>query len=83
MTVNIKNKNRVPLKQWRKWGVHARDVFNQTYAFIHDNPRLMTHPKMTKVKPEHWKTIAWNAGWIAADAVTRDVPNPRDVVTVR
>lgn len=68
------NANRVPIKQWRKWSPDARAVFNRVYEFVHDNPRLMTHPKMEKVAPAHWKTIAWNSAWIAADAVMDQVP---------
>lgn len=70
----MRNSNRVPKKQWRKWSGVARRVFNATYSFIHDNPDLMQHPGAPKPKPFHWKTVAWNAAWIAADAVDDSIP---------
>ena len=76
----MKNQNRVPAKQWRKWTARARRVFNETYKFIHNNPDLMTHPDAPPPRPFHWKTVAWNAAWIAADAVDKSIPT--DVVTL-
>lgn len=67
----MKNRNRVPTKQWRKWSAKAHDVFNEVYSFAYDNPDLMTHPAAPKPKPLYWKTVAWNAAWIAADAVDK------------
>jgi hypothetical protein len=64
-----RNVNRVPRSQWRKWSKEARAVFNRVYSFMFDNRDLMLHPKQDKPKPAHWKTTAWNAAWIAADAV--------------
>ena len=63
------NRNRVPKKEWHKWSAGARRVFNHVYTFVHSNPDLMNHPDAPKPKPFHWKTVAWNAAWIAADAV--------------
>ena len=74
MTVNIKNVNRVPLKQWRKWSVSARSVFNDCYDFYINNQSIMNHPKAQKLKPYYWKTISWNAAWIAADATDGTIP---------
>lgn len=68
------NQYRVPVKQWRKWSEAARAVFNRVYDFVVNNPELMTHPKADKLKPFHLKTIAWNTGWIAADAVDDKIP---------
>ena len=70
----MSHRNRVPKKQWRTWSLQARRVFNDTYSFIHDNPDLMQHPAAPKPKPFHWKTVAWNAAWIAADAVDDSIP---------
>lgn len=69
------NKNRVPAKQWRKWSGMARWVFNDTYNFIYNHEREMNHPKQPKHLLLHWKTLAWNAAWIAADAVDDTVPD--------
>lgn len=69
-----KNLYRVPVKQWRKWSEAARAVFNRVYDFVLSNPDVMNHPKAEKLKPMHWKTVAWNTGWIAADAVDDEIP---------
>lgn len=68
------NHNRVPQKVWLKWSVTARTVFNRTYDFMMNNQGVMLHPKMEKPSPQHWKTICWNAAWIAADAVDNALP---------
>ena len=61
------NKNRVPKAQWKKWSDKAHEMFNDIYEMVYDNQRLITHPKMTQVSPAHWKTVAWNTAWLAAD----------------
>jgi len=71
----MRNLYRVPKKQWRKWSDLARKVFNATYNFMMDNTKVMIHPKSPMPKPVHFKTIAWNAAWIAADAVDDVIPN--------
>ena len=76
----VRNQNRVPRAQWRKWTNAARRVFNDTYAFMMKNPDLITHPAMPKPKPFHWTTLAWNAAWIAADALNGELPT--EVITV-
>lgn len=71
MTHNV---NRVPKKQWMKWSPKAREVFNRVYRFAIANQDLMTHPKQERAAPFHWKTVAWNAAWIAAGAVDNTIP---------
>ena len=53
---------------WKKWSKNARQVFNMTYRFMRDNQDLMIHPNTKKVPGLQWKTTAWNAAWVAADA---------------
>ena len=65
----MKNYNKVPKKQWCDWSNKAKEVFNKTYDFFYYNQKLITHPKMGTVCGDYWKTISWNAAWIAADAV--------------
>jgi hypothetical protein len=69
-----KNLYKVPSKAWRGWNAMARAVFNRVYDFSMENFSLMSHPKMERPKPAHWKTLSWNAAWIAADAVMDDIP---------
>ena len=70
-----RNTNRVPRRQWDRWSGASRRVFNAVYKFMLDNPWVMRHPKQTAVSPAHWKTTAWNAAWIAADAVDDRLPD--------
>jgi hypothetical protein len=65
----MENLYRVSKKQWKKWSPLARAVFNDVYSLMYDNPTLFKHPKDVEVKHLYWKTTAWNAAWIAAEAV--------------
>lgn len=58
----------VPMKQWTKWGVLARQVFNEVYSSMVGNQWVFLHPRQEKMSRSHWKTTAWNAAWTAADA---------------
>lgn len=60
---------------WKKRSEAARKTFNALYSLMMDNPELFTHPKAPQLKPVHWKTVAWNAAWIAADAVDESIPD--------
>jgi hypothetical protein len=63
------NRYKVPLKKWRKWGASARRVFNETYSAMANNQTTFLHPQQDKISRRLWRTTAWNAAWIAADAV--------------
>jgi hypothetical protein len=71
----VENENRVPQKQWRKWSEKARQVFNEVYGAIYWNPRIIRHPKQEPMPDAHWKTLSWNAAWLAADAVDESIPD--------
>lgn len=58
----------VPLRKWRRWDARARQVFNEVFSALAGNQRLFLHPEQEKVSKRLWKTTAWNAAWIAADA---------------
>lgn len=58
----------VPLRQWRKWGPIGRQVFNELYSAMAGNQELFLHPHAEKLSKRMWRTTAWNAAWIAADA---------------
>lgn len=64
----VLNPYKVPLKQWRRWNVEARMIFNYTHALMMGAQEMFVHPKAPMIKKDHWQTIAWNAAWIAADA---------------
>ena len=63
------NRFKVPLKKWRKWNRVARKVFNETFSAMSSNQGLFLHPHQDKLSRRMWRTTAWNAAWIAADAV--------------
>ncbi len=66
----IENMWKVPRAQWKKWGIAQRHVFNDVMGTMMKNPKLFQHPKAAPVTEPHWKTTAWNAAWMAADALT-------------
>lgn len=77
------NNFKAPTKQWRKWSETARAVFNRVYDFAIENPTLMLHPRAEVPKPAHWKTVAWNAAWVAADAVDGAIPTQVEDIDMR
>lgn len=65
----IPNKNRVPKESWAKWDESAQAIFNEVFRVTQMYYDVFLHPKTGKISKEEHKTIAWNAAWIAADAV--------------
>lgn len=71
-TLDVENIYDVPNRTWRKWHRQARYLFNMVYFHTADQARF-GHPDMTPMPPEQWKTIRWNAAWLAADAAWHSV----------
>lgn len=68
----VKNKHRVPQVQWRKWSNLARRIFNDVYYSMRPSMQAqLIHPDAVVVSKEHWKTLQWNAAWLAADALKK------------
>lgn len=66
----MKNKHKVPLKQWNKWSNHARRVFNtMMYSLRPSIQHIFLHPDAPVSKLEHWNTTRYNVAWTAAEAV--------------
>lgn len=65
----IPNTYKVPKTQWRKWNQTARFVFNELFSAMKGNQWALTSPQQDKLTPKMWRTVAWNAAWLAADAV--------------
>lgn len=63
------NKYKVKPKAWKTWTLEAQQVFNVVYSTLATNQKLFLHPKTVKLPRPQWNTTAWNAAWIAADAV--------------
>ncbi len=47
----------------------ARKVAKYLFRLMHDNQHLFKHPKAPTLPRKQWATTAWNAAWMAADAV--------------
>lgn len=67
----VPNKHKVPARQWKKWTLVGRAVFNKTYEHMVENQGLYIHPKAIIEELEIFKTTAWNASWMAADVCSR------------
>lgn len=65
----VGNKFAVPADVWDSWSEAAQQVFNRLYWYMLQNQTLFKHPKSPVLEHEQWKTTAWNAAWIAANAV--------------
>lgn len=65
----VSNDHGVTKKQWAKWSCPAQRAFNGVYYAMTESPWLFHHPDADPVPEEHWKTVAWNAAWLAAEAV--------------
>jgi hypothetical protein len=69
------NINNVPSRQWRQWNQQARFIFNTVFNEM-SNQKVITHPrhpKQSDMPDDHWRTIRWNAAWIAADAAYESI----------
>jgi hypothetical protein len=62
----VKNKHKVPLRQWKKWGDTGQAIFNAVYEDVLGSQGILIPPKMDKVKPKDWEIIAWNVAFISA-----------------
>jgi len=63
----------VPVREWKKWSIAGRQVFNEVYSSMRYNQKLFLHPKQTPPSKDHWGTTAWNAAWTAAKACAGNV----------
>ena len=68
-SASVRNCNRVPVSQWRKWSGEARRVFNEVYDVMVANAEMFLNPKQGAPKRAEWRTTSWNAAWIAAECV--------------
>lgn len=67
--MHSENKFRVPIRQWRKWSLLARRAFNGVYSAMIESPWAFQPPSAKVTNGRAWKVTAWNAAWIAADAI--------------
>ena len=71
------NPNKVPASEWRKWSDLGRHTFNTVFFELYRHRTMFAHPKARSVPMEHWRTTAWNAAWVAADAVREHEPKAK------
>lgn len=67
---NPENIHGVSKRQWKKWTVSGRNIFNDLMGASVDNQNLFHHPKATHLEWKHWYTVAWNHAWLAADFIS-------------
>lgn len=48
------------------WTVEQNVVFSRLYRHMVSNQPVFTHPDAPKHEDAHWKTVCWNASWMAA-----------------
>lgn len=65
----IRNRFRVPAKQWGRWSRAARSTFNDTYATLGSQAVINSAPRAPQLPKTEWQVVRWNAAWVAADAV--------------
>lgn len=65
----VPNKHRVDPLVWQdEWSESGRQLFNDLYEFLSETEQgIIMHPKAEPIKKSHWRTLAWNVAWIAAD----------------
>lgn len=62
----------VPNRQWRKWNQQSRYIFNCVFNQM-EFQKSITHPRSIQMPDEYWKTVRWDAAWLAADAAWTSV----------
>jgi len=62
----------VPNRQWRKWNQQSRYIFNAVFHQMEFQASIK-HPSAPAVSDDQWKTVRWNAAWLAADAAWTSV----------
>lgn len=64
------NVHKVPVKQWNKWSVQQRILFNGLHSFMLENSDVVINPAhVEKMGKSVWEIISWNAAWMATDFV--------------
>lgn len=66
----VKNKHKVPVKQWNKWSNLARRVYNDMMYSLRPSMQFaFLHPDAKAAALEHWQTTRHNVAWTAAEAI--------------
>jgi len=52
-----------------EWTAQQREVFGRVFRFIYCNQDNVKHPKASSICERHWRTVAWNAAFVAANAL--------------
>lgn len=62
-----KNTHKVPKKFWDTLTPTGKEIFNSLYSTMRQNQGIFLHPKQEALSAQMWKTVAWNASWLAAE----------------
>lgn len=70
-----KNTYGVSKRSWSSWTLVGKHVFNKTFISLMENQEVFNHPEHLKengtMLDKHWRTVAFNAAYIAADVCSR------------
>lgn len=74
LTKKILNKYKVQKRIWARWGPISQALFNRLHDSIGKNQGLMhCGPDLSE---KEWKTLTWNAAWLAANELHRLLKEP-------
>lgn len=62
-----RNTNGVSASQWKKWPEVSRSTFNEVFAYLIGNQAHCKHPEGPYLHEKHWRTICFNAAYMAAN----------------
>lgn len=58
---------KVNKRTWTRWSKGRQAVFNRVFGELKSGAHMFDHPEAADIPQKHWRTIAWNAAWIASD----------------
>lgn len=70
----VPNKFKVHQTAWSTWTQIGRDTFNGVFEIMRDGQQQFLHPKQDALSAQKWRTVAWNAAWVAADVASGNRP---------
>lgn len=66
MSTPAQNNFKVAKDQWAKWNRQERTLFNDLMRSLQQH-YVNREPSTVTLTKRQWRTIVWNAAWLAAD----------------
>jgi hypothetical protein len=54
------------------WTLAQNVVFSRLFRHMIGNQAVFTHPDAAEIEPDHWRTVCWNASWMAASFINME-----------